>query len=232
MSGGIGTKNESSLHRALKFQYAGETGSTEYAVGEYVCDGITPGGDYIEIQTGSFGPLKQKIPVLAAWGPVRIIHPIFSAKYIETFDEAGNLLRRRKSGRKGTAWDLFKALLYAPELPLVPNVSVELVMVDVAEKRITDGRGSWRRQGTSIVDREILARHETVLLRRLKDYLLFVPFTAREAFTVRDLAGRADIDENTARKCLYVLARLGLVRRTGKTGRWLTYQKGGPLPAP
>ena len=225
MPGGIGTKNESSLHRVLKYQYAGEAGGTERAVGEYVCDGITAGGVYIEIQTGSFGPLKEKIPVLAACGPVRIIHPIFAAKYIETFDESGNLLRRRKSGRRGTAWDLFSALLYAPELPLVPNVSVEIVMVDVAEKRVTDGRGSWRRGGMSIVDREILAHHETIPIRRLKDYLFFVPFTAREAFTVRDLAGRADITETTARKCLYVLARLGLVQRTGKTGRWITYRK-------
>jgi hypothetical protein len=222
----IGVKNESSLHRALKYTYA-ETGITEKMVGDYVCDGVSENGDFIEVQTGSFGPLKQKIPVLAATAPVRIIHPIILTTYIETFDESGALIRRRKSPRKGTKWDLFDALLYAPELPLVKNVTIELTLLDVTEKRVDDGKGSWRRRGISIADREILAWHETIPLLRLRDYLPFVPFTKKETFTARDLAERAGISPASARKCLYVLTRLRLVKRVDKQGNWIVYQRAG-----
>jgi hypothetical protein len=220
-----GGTRESSLHRALKSGYAGEDGATEQAVEGYVCDGVTAGGEIIEVQTGSFGPLKRKIPALAAGGPVKIVHPVIVTKYIELFDESGLLLRRRKSPRKGNIWDLFKALLYAPELPLLPRVSIELALVDVTEKRVTDGKGSWRRKGVSIADREITARRETIPLSRPRDYLLFVPFTGKDLFTSRQLAERAKIDPATAQKCLYVLSRLGLVKRVARQGRWITYRR-------
>jgi len=56
----IGTSNESSLHRTLKFQYTGPGGKTEVEAGEFVADGIRKDGEYIEVQTGSFAPLKKK----------------------------------------------------------------------------------------------------------------------------------------------------------------------------
>jgi hypothetical protein len=227
---GIGAKNESSLHRALKFRYTGESGATEQAVGSYVCDGVREDGGLIEVQTGSFGPLKQKIPALAAAGPVIIIHPIIVTKYIETFDESGALLRRRKSPRRGTIWDLFKALLYAPDLPLVKNVSLELALIDVTEKRVTDGKGSWRRRRVSIADREICAWHESIPLLRPGDYRRFAPFTPKERFTVQKLAERVKIDDVIARKCLYVLTRLRLVQRVDKQGKWIVYKIAPPRP--
>jgi hypothetical protein len=145
-------------------------------------------------------------------------------KNIELYDHEGKLLHRRKSPRKGTAWDLFKALLYAPALPALPGLSIELVLVDVLEKRIQDGRGSWRRKGASIGDKELTAYHDRVLLTRLRDYRRFVPFPEEEAFTVKTLGERAGIPSPIARKTLYVLTRLELVRRIHKEGNAWVYR--------
>jgi hypothetical protein len=179
----------------------------------------------IEVQTGSFGPLKKKIPELLPLGPVRIIHPIVICKSIETWDDAGQLLRRRKSPRKGNLWDLFKALIYAPELPKLPRLTIELALVDVLEKRILDGKGSWRRKGASITDKSITEYHETIVLEGIKDYHRFLPFKKKESFTVRTLAEKAGIPPVTAGKTLYVLHRLGLTERTGKEGNAWVYQR-------
>ncbi|MDR1373834.1 MAG: hypothetical protein LBJ24_02560 [Treponema sp.] len=154
----IGTEHESSLHRALKFRYTGE-GETEIVRGDYVCDGLNPAGELIEVQTGSFAPLKVKVRELVKSGRVRIIHPIITRKIIERYDPAGTLLSRRTSPRKGTIWDLFKVLVYAPELPLLKDLVIELALVETEERRVKDGRGSWRRGGESIVDR-ILTRYQ------------------------------------------------------------------------
>jgi hypothetical protein len=222
--GSIGTKKESGLHRALKFRYTGIGGETETPVGGYVADGLSGEGEIIEVQTGSFGPLKEKVRELARRGPVRIIHPIILSKYIEVFDEGGKKLYRRKSPRRGGAWDLFKALLYAPGLPLVPNVGIDLALVDVLEKRAADGRGSWRRKGLSIAGRELAAWHETIALNSPEDYRRFIPFTGTEAFTSADLAEKARIQRPLAAKTLYVLHKMGLVERTGKKGKFWVYK--------
>ncbi|MDR3173875.1 MAG: hypothetical protein LBU19_06480, partial [Treponema sp.] len=73
---GIGTRRESGLHRALKFRYRGEGGRIEQSCGGYVCDCVTGEGEIVEIQTGSFGPLRDKVKKLLLLHPVRIVHPV------------------------------------------------------------------------------------------------------------------------------------------------------------
>jgi hypothetical protein len=218
----IGTKKESSLHRSLKFRYAGEGGQTEIEKDGYVCDALTQNGYLIEVQTGSFGPLKEKARNLAAAAPLMIIHPIVLTKQIELYSSTGELLYRRKSPKKGSIYDLFKNLVHAPELPLVKGLTVELALVDISEKRIQDGYGSWRRKGVSIADRSLLTYHSSIPLLSIRDYTLFLPYTEEDLFTVRDLSNTALISENLARKCLYVLCRLGLTVQIKKRGKaWI-----------
>jgi hypothetical protein len=224
----IGTERESSLHRTLKFRYTGGSGRTEETVAGFVADGINGDGEFIEVQTGSFGPLKKKLREFSALGRVKIIHPIVINKYIEVFDEKGKRLYRRKSPRRGSEWDLFNCLLYAPELITLPGLSIELAVVDVTEKRIRDGRGSWRRRGISIRDREMAAWHGCLNLAGPADYCRFVPFGEKETFTVRDLAEKTGINAGLARKCLYVLAKAGFVTRIGRRGNALVYSKAEP----
>ncbi|WP_010259228.1 hypothetical protein [Treponema primitia] len=220
----IGTEREQSLHRALKLRYSGARGDIEVIRAGYVCDGVSEDGEMIEVQTGSFGPLKKKVPELLRLGPVRIVHPIIIRKSIETQDAAGALLRSRKSPRKGTPWDVFKALLYAPELPLLPGLTLELALVDVLEKRILDGKGSWRRKGASITDKTITEYHETMVFNAPRDYRYFLPFKKGETFTVKSLAEKAGIAPELARKALYVLTRIGVVERIGKDGNAWVYR--------
>jgi hypothetical protein len=220
----IGTERESSLHRSLKTRYAGPEGQTEKAVGAYVCDAVSSSGEIIEIQTGSFGPLKRKIEGLTTYGLVRIIHPIVVHKTIELREKDGAPVRVRKSPRRGTEWDLFKALLYAPLLPLTGGVTIELVMVDVLEKRVRDGRGSWRRRGDSIADRELSAWLRAMPLSGKRDYRAFVPFPPGEEFTVSSLAEKARIPQVLAGKALYVLTKIGVVERIRKAGNAWVYR--------
>jgi hypothetical protein len=219
----IGIERESSLHRTLKYRYSGGEGWTEARAGDYVCDARTGEGELIEVQTGSFGPLKEKVKNLAQAGKVRIIYPVVICKQIELYDAGGKLLKNYKSPRKGSSWDLFKALLYAPDLPLLENLTIELAMVDILEKRVDDGKGSWRRKGIRVSDRLLSAWREGIALTGPGDYYRFIPFKKKESFTVRDMGKKAGITTILARKCVYVLTRMGLVAKTGKQGRWFVY---------
>ena len=218
----IGTRCESSLHRALKFTYAGRR--TEREVEGFVADGISAAGEFIEVQIGSFAPLKKKAAKLARLGKLRVIYPVFIAKYIEVFDSNGKREYRRKSPRRGTLWDLFDALVYAPELPLIRGLTVEIVLLDASEQRIRDGKGSWRRKGLSIKDHQLLAVHERICLEKPIDYLRFIPFTRAENFTSASLGERAGIRRELAQKTLYVLSRLGIIEKTGKQRNTVVYR--------
>ncbi|MDR0638975.1 MAG: hypothetical protein LBG27_08790 [Spirochaetaceae bacterium] len=220
----IGTEKESSLHRALKAEYAGEQGELEVPCGEFVCDAVSGEGAVIEVQTGSFGPLIKKLKWLCAEREVRVIYPVIVAKYIEVYGIDGVLRYRRKSPRKGTEWDVFGALIHAVELTGLSRLSINLALVDVVERRVDDGKGSWRRKGISIQDKILRAQRGVVLLSKKKDYLRFAPFTQNDEWTARELAEKARIHVTLARKTVYVLARMGLVAQTGKKGHARLYK--------
>jgi len=213
----IGTWRETDLHRQLKNAYAGLDGQTEVDIAGFVADGVNASGEYIEVQGASFGPFLIKARKLASQGRrLKVIHPIIVTKHLEVFDADGEMQYRRKSSRRGSAWDLFGSLIYAPEMPLVSGLEIELALVDVAEHRVLDGKGSWRRNGASIRDRRLLDLRERICLARPSDYLRFVPFARNEEFTVKILGAKAGIRAVLAKKTLYVLAKLGIVEKTGK----------------
>jgi hypothetical protein len=106
---------------------------------------------------------------------------------------------------------------------LLPRLTVELALVDIVEKRLDDGTGSWRRKGVSIAGRSVYALRESLVLEKPRDYYQFIPFKKKESFTVRDLAVAAGISVSVARKTVYVLSKMGLIEKDGKQGNALVY---------
>jgi predicted HTH transcriptional regulator len=105
---------------------------------------------------------------------------------------------------------------------LIRGVSIEAVLIDITEKRVKDGKGSWRRRGISIKDRALTSWHESIHFKKPADYLRFIPFKKNEEFTTSSLSRRAGIDIEMARKALYVLTKMKVVKRTGKKGNsWI-----------
>jgi ribosomal protein S25 len=221
----IGTKNESSLHKSLKASYGGEDALLEAQVGDYVCDAVSSSGTAIEVQTGNFAPLRKKLDTLLKNGAVQIIYPVILLKQIEVHAADGTLVSRRKSPRKGTEWDLFRALVYAPEIMATKGVELLLALVEVAEIRVADGQGSWRRKGVSIKDRVLTAHQGVVVLSKKKDYLRFVPFKKKEKWTTKELSQKAKITVSLAQKAVFVLCKTGVITHEGKRGRAYLYER-------
>ncbi|MDR0910444.1 MAG: hypothetical protein LBM77_11845 [Spirochaetaceae bacterium] len=219
----IGTETESSLHRALKNIYKGKDGRTEVKLEGYICDAVRKDGVIIEIQTGSFGPIKTKLETLCETHKVRLVHPIIAEKYIELYNKKGELVSQRKSPKKLNAWDIFRVLGYAINLVTLKNLTIELAMVSAIETRIDDGKGSYHRKGKSIKDKvlcELLSRSE---MKYPKDYKRFVPFKKGTTFTVQEFAKKAEISMQRAQRALYVLSRIGITPLHGKKGHKYVY---------
>ena len=121
----IGELNERSLHRALKARYAVAGGATEQAVDGFVAD-VVAGGRIVEVHTGSFRPLKRKLPRLLERYPVTLVHPVARDRYIVKMAADPNAPpTRRKSPKRGSVFEVFPALASIPALLAHPNLTLE-----------------------------------------------------------------------------------------------------------
>ena len=215
---------ESSLHAALKdFYTRSEQDAQEVSVDGYLID-VVSGELLIEVQTGNFSALKEKLPVLLANHPLLLVHPIAQEKWIVRLAERGETpLKRRKSPRRGRVEHVFLELVRIPHLIRHPNFSLEVVMTREEELQREDGKGSWRRKGRSIADRRLLEVVQRFRFDSAEDFLPFLPSSLPQAFTSRELGQALGVPRYLAQKMVYCLRTIGLIQRDGKRRRSYLY---------
>jgi hypothetical protein len=208
---GIGTLREKSLHADLKNWYH------EELVDGFHID-IKRDGLLIEIQTKNFSAMKKKLGKLLSKHPVLLVHPIASQKWIIKRNLKGKLIGKRKSPKKGRAEDIFLELIRIPDLVNHPNLSFDILLVDVEEIWLDDGKGSWRRGKWSIADRKLVKVNSMLHLEKYEEFLQFLPRDLKTPFLIKDLARALKVPDNLARKICYSLRKMGLLEIVGKEG--------------
>jgi len=237
---GIGTLNEGWLHAALKAWYAREGDELEAVVDGYVIDIVRheDGGErLIEIQTGSFADMRDKLHRLVPEHRVLLVHPIPRVKWIAKVAPPENgdrekaaecmteYISRRRSPKHGQSLDVFDELVRIPRIVGHANLSLDVVMCQVDEIRCDDGRGSWRRKGVSILGQRLLKVDETIRLAGPDDLAALLPGDLADPFTNRDLARAAAIRLRLAQRVTYCLRKLSVVAQKGKRGRAHLYHR-------
>ena len=199
-----------------------ETGKVESILGEYRID-VVRGDLLIEIQTRSFSSIRKKLRILVKDHRVRLVHPVPYMKWIVRLDEDEKQVGRRKSPKRGRVEEVFKELVYMPDLLSDPNFELEVALVNMEEYLIDDGQGSWRRRHWSIHDRKMLNLHERHLYQAPADFLKLLPESLPDVFTTRQLAKESKLRINLAQKMVYCLRNMGILEQTGKKGRAKLY---------
>ena len=214
---------EQSLHNQLKDLYAGEGDQVEAMVEGYIVD-VVKDGVLIEVQTGNFGSIRQKLLDLLRSHRVRLVHPVSQNKWIIRVDPDGEQVSRRRSPKRGRVEEVFYEMVYAPELASVPGFELDVAMVDAEELWIDDGKGSWRRRRWSIADRRLLSVQERHLFTCPADYLRLLPEDLHGGFTARELAQKSKLSSGLSQKMVYSLRKMGLLEAAGKRGRSNLYR--------
>ncbi len=219
----IGQLKESSLHEQLKDMYREKLGGeTECALDGYIADLYT-GSRIIEIQTGNFSNIGRKLLKLLDFYDITLVYPLVRRKELLLYDEHGTLVKKRKSPLRGVPAHAAKELIRIPALALHPRFTFELLLVSVREARADDGKGSWRRKGVSIVDRELISVDEVLRFTCPSDYLSLLPASLPDEFTNRDIADHGKLTLSQASKLSWFLSRIGVITREGKRGRSYLY---------
>jgi len=221
---GIGTLQENSLHAALKAWYEQPGDQLECKVDGYVID-LVRGDLLVEVQTANFSAIKRKLSKLLESHPVRLVYPIPSEKWILRISGDGaTVLGRRKSPKRGRIRDVFQELVRIPKLVQHPNFTLEVILIREEVVWREDGRGSWRRKGRSIADRQLLEVMSRFVFARPDDFRVFIPTDLPQIFTVRDLAKLSEQPRSLARKTAYCLREMGVIELVVKPGRELAYR--------
>ena len=225
ISAGIGTRNERSLHAALKRWYARPGDQLEAKVDGFIVD-IVRDGLLIEIQTRNLAAMRRKLHTLLERHPVRLVYPIAKEKWIVRKTGSGKqVIGRRRSPKVGRLSDLFEELVSIPDLINHENLVLEIAVIQEEEIRHTDGRGSWRRKGQSVHDRKLLQVLETVTFEKKEDFLCFLPDGLEQPFSNQSLTERIGGSIHATRRMTYCLKKMGVIQQVGRNRNQLLFQR-------
>jgi hypothetical protein len=222
---GINLYSEHSLHASLKEHLAGPGDRLEALVGGRVVDLVRADGELVEVQTGGLGKIVPKVLALARAGHrVRVVHPVAAEREIRRLDpRTRELLSVRRSPKRGDVFSVFDELVKASGLIASRNVTVEVLLVRIAEVKTRDGTGSWRKRGDRTVDRELVEVLSSRSFRTRGQWLALLPKGLAPPWTSAALGDALGIAPDRARKILYCLARAGLLAEAERQGRRKAY---------
>ncbi|HEX4902401.1 MAG TPA: hypothetical protein VFV42_06300 [Acidimicrobiales bacterium] len=207
---GIGTRGEGSLHAALKLALSQPGDRFEAPLHGFVVD-LLRGDTCIEVQTGGFAAMGPKLDVLLGDFHVHVVHPIAVGSWIQRRD-----LPTRKSPKRGCLHDLFDELVSVPTMLDHPNLTLEVLLVEVDVVKVADPSMRRRRGGWRTVDRrlrDVVGRHG---FRTPADLAALLPPDLPAEWTTRDLAEQGRIDRRRAQQMAYVLKANELVTDVGR----------------
>ncbi len=219
----IGTLNERSLHASLKKHLTQKGDQVEVKLENYVID-LMRGETLIEIQTRSFAAMRRKLEYLLPQYKIKLYHPIAAKKWIVRVNRDGTFLKRRRSPRKGSVFDIFNELLSLRSVALHPNFELHILMIEVEEVWKDDGKGSWRKKFWSVHDHLLLKVTEDCCLNDSADYLALLPDNLPETFTNADLITAQKCSKRMAGKATYALREMGLIEQIGIQNRYHMFQ--------
>src|SRR5213076_2304965 len=186
----IGTLNEGALHAQLKNWYQRPGDRIERVVDGFVVD-LVRGGLLVEIQTGSFAPLRRKLELLTRQHPVRLVAPIPLVRRIIRLSDEGEMLSARRSPRRGRVEDIFSLLVSIPSLLCCPRFELEAILTHQEELRVYRQGRAFRRHGWVVVGRRLVSVERHLRLASPIDAADLLPTGLPELFDTAELAQTA-----------------------------------------
>lgn len=221
---GIGMQSEKTLHAVLKNYIDPDEDHQEIPIDRYIAD-LYYDGQITEIQTAHMDAMRAKLNCFLAQYPVRIVYPIPAQKWVIWVDPGtGALLNRNRSPLRGSFYHAFRELYRIRPWLQDPNLSLELLLIDMDEYRLLDGWSRDGKRGSHRYDRIPLFLQDRMLLTCPRDYMQLVPADLPEPFTSAQFAEAAGFRRKGFSTVLLLLTELGVLERTGKKGNSYLYR--------
>lgn len=221
---GIGMQSEKTLHSTLKFYLETDIDFHEIPLGTYIADlYYRDTHEVIEVQTGNFGPLREKLSAFLPQYKVTIVHPIEENKWITRVSDDGELSKPRKSPLKNGLYSILPELYRISSFLNHPNLSFLPILLDLDELRMASH--APRHKGLRI-DRTPRAIGESRLLQTPEDFVSILP-PLPCPFCAKDLLKAAHFSPRQNSYAISALREMGAIRVVDIIKRAYWYE---PLP--
>jgi hypothetical protein len=220
----IGTLNEGALHAQLKDWYRRHGDRIEQVVDGFVVD-LVRGNLLVEIQTGSFAPLRRKLDLLTRQHRVRLVAPVPLVRRIIRLSDEGEILSARRSPRRGRVEDIFNFLVSIPSLLCCPRFELELILSHQDELRVYRQGRAYRRHGWVVVGRRLVSVERSVRIRSPGAAASLLPPGLPELFDTAQLAEAASVERRLAQQMTYCLRAMGVLHTAGKRGNAILHRR-------
>lgn len=220
----IGTKKEKFMHQFLKYYVCEDSSKHEITIGNKVADCVT-GNQIYEIQTQSLYKLKDKLSLFLKDYKVTIIYPVYNSKNIKHIDENGEIIKIRKSPKKGNAISLLPELYGIFEFFDNPNFGIKVIIMDIEEIQTTR-TDRYKRQKRTPIDKyplEIIDILDITSANSLKSILPNELLT-KPSFSASDFNSLTKLRGRKASSALQVLKKLDIIEFIGKENRKYLYR--------
>lgn len=221
-AGGIGVLAEKTVHAALKWWLDDNPAHHEVLLPEGSIADIFDGERVTEIQTAGFSAFRPKLQRLLAQYPVTVVHPVVRQKWLTWLSpETGEVTPPRRSPRVGSFVDACRELVYL--LPCLghENLTIQLVLLDVEERRLQDSWGRDGKRGSHRVGREPLCLCDTLTLSDKASYAALLPPDLPAPFTAAQFGKRTRLCGRALSGTLKVLLACDVLRREKHGRTWL-----------
>lgn len=194
-------------------------------MGPFVADIVRDaedGGDplIIEIQTGSFGAMGDKLDRLLCEYRVQIVHPVALRT---TLDRPP--AKPRRSPKRESIYTVFDELISIPTLLDHPNLVLDVVLIEVTRHQVRDRAARRRRSGWRTVSHVLDRVLETVRLSDLAALGELLPTELAAEFTTADLAILCGIRRDQAQRMAYCLRSAGLLVPVDRRSEGIVYTR-------
>ncbi len=217
---GIGTRGEKGVHSALKHYYEPDVSRHEIPVGGYIADIVGEHG-VVEIQSGSFYRLREKLTAFLEAAPVTVVWPCVVSKRLICVDRTtGEVVSVRRSPKKATPCKLLGELWGLGELLGNPRLRIIITMIEADEYRPAEQTRGRRRKGANNgIERIPTALVDELCFDYPGDFRRLLPEGLPRRFTMAQLSRAAGLSSLQTSGAVRALALLGIIAEDGKEGR-------------
>ena len=212
---GIGTLGEKTLHAILKNYYEPCDDNHEIPIDGYVAD-IYSHGEIIEIQTGQFQRMRDKLKAFLPQYPVTIVYPIAACRQLYWIDPQTGEMEKGRKTKKQNPYLIFPELYKIKPFLKDKNLNIRIIILDMDEYKLLDGWGEKKKNHASKYDRVPCRIVNELMIECREDYMQFIPIELQEDFTAKDFAKAAKCTQTQAGVTMNILYDMEIVERVGK----------------
>lgn len=223
----IGTYMEKRLHRTLKRFFESDEANHEVSVGPYIAD-IKRDNEIIEVQTGSFYPMRDKLRYYLGETDfhITVVRPLPHVKWCIWMDPtSGEVVSCKKSPKRFRPKDVMRDWYYLSEFIGSERFTLKFLLLEEEEYRFLNGWGKGKKRGSRRYERMPLSLIDEEIFSGAEDYKQFLPDSLGDTFTASEYMKKMKLTSFGMYSALNILCTIGLIEKGEKQGRSYVYKR-------